>query len=301
MLVVEDNQVAYNWHVGDSVTPLNYFGEVVIVFDPSKSNTAVLISTPEKLALADFRYNRPKTVLKALEFSGNNRKRGPVEDTTVFCHEIRQFLTELLSNVRLYVVAIEQAITKKGAKENHYTNMTLTEIRANLLNYFLEKYNVHVTEINNWAWKFAVLPDGFRGKFEKGSKKLFVQCFPTSPFTSYFEADMTDCVCILIYVLNNLCNNYTVFCTTAEPKLAEYTFLYTYANRTGLDSIPCVTCNPQFTLEENLNYYTNRMMGTYRMLVDADFLRLEDIYGRSGTFPWSHISDTKVQVIACRA
>ena len=158
MLVVEDNQVAYNWTVGDKVTPLDYHGDVVIVFDPSKTNTAILISTPTKLILDSFRYKKPDTVLKALEFSGNNRKSGPVEDTTTFCYEMRQYLAALLSNVKLYVVAIEQAITKKGAKENHYTNMVLTEIRANLLGFFLEKYNVHVTEINNWAWKFAVLP-----------------------------------------------------------------------------------------------------------------------------------------------
>ena len=93
-------------------------------------------------------------------------------DTTVYCEEVRQFLKQYLVNANIYFVGVEQAITKKGM-EHHHSNMVLTEIRGNILNFFLDQYNVRVTEINNWSWKAGVLPKGYRGKFEKGSKKWF--------------------------------------------------------------------------------------------------------------------------------
>lgn len=181
MLIVENNAKTYTWEYGDAVTPVNYFGEVVIAIDPSKTNMAVFLGTPS---------GEP---ISAIEFSGNNRRRGPAMDTTQYCFEVRKFLTEYLQNVSVYLVGIEQAITKQGNKY-HHSDMVLKEIRGAILNYFLEEYGVKVIEVNNWSWKFAVLPEGYRGKFDKGSKKFFERNMPQSPFTYYFEADMTDCI-----------------------------------------------------------------------------------------------------------
>ena len=106
MLVVENNTTFFNWGIGGTVKPLEYGGEVVVVFDPSKTNMAMVIGTPRG------------DIITTFEFSGNNRKRGPAMDTTQYCMEVREFLSKLFQNVNLYTVAIEQAILKKG---NNYT------------------------------------------------------------------------------------------------------------------------------------------------------------------------------------
>lgn len=285
MLVVDHNEVFYQWHRGDAVQPLEYTGDVVVVFDPSKSNMAMVVGTPDG------------TFLSNIEFSGNNRKRGPAMDTTLYCEEVRQFLTVYLSRVNLYLVATEQAITKQGVNY-HHSNMVLTEIRSNILNFFLETFSIKVQEINNWSWKFGVLPEGFRGKFEKGSKKWFTKCAPESPFSHYFEADMTDCICIYWYVLQQFCKGYTMYCNQVE--MPECVFNYAYWPVTSVSDMKSVKYNPIFSIKENLTYYCNRIMGTFYMEVPVDDIDLKDIYGKTLLFDKNHLSDARVAVVAGR-
>lgn len=286
MLVVEQNKYAANWSLGNAVTPLSYYGEAIIVFDPSKSNMAMVIGTPDGYILDTF------------EFSGNNRKRGPVMDTTLYCEEVRAFLKALLVNVDIYMVGLEQAIQKEGNNYYH-SSMVLTEIRANLLNFFLETYGVKAIEINNWAWKFAILPKGYRSKYEKGSKKWFLNEMPESPYSKYFEADMTDCVCMYWFMIDKMCQSYTCFCNKHETCSDEINYFLSPISTTNDNRV--VLFNSSFSLEENLAYYANRILKVFEMEVPTESLSLEDIYGKSIGFSLQDLNCDVVKVVAKRA
>lgn len=289
MLVVYHNEYSVDWHIGHIVEPLDYTGDVVISIDPSKTNMAMYIQTPNK------------EPIDAIEFSGNNRRRGPAMDTTVFCQELRSFLTTYLSKVNIYLVGVEQALTYKAEKANHITNMVLTEIRSNILNFFLEHFNIRVIEVNNWAWKFAVLPEGYRGKYEKGSKLWFTHAMPDSPYSKYFEADMTDCICIGWFLVDTHCGGYSMFCNKVEPCTVKYNYAFYPLKRGLLDNLREVKYNQIFSLQENLCYYVNRIKGTFTLLVDVESLDVADIYGHANLFTIADINCSKVRVVAARA
>lgn len=287
MLVVDHNTYFVQWGLGDAVRPMDYSGDVVVVFDPSKTNMAMVVGTPDG------------TILNTIEFSGNNRKRGPAMDTTLYCEELRKFLSVYLSKVKLYLVGVEQAITKQGVNY-HHSNMVLTEIRSNILNFFLEEFNVHVIEVNNWSWKFGVLPEGYRSKYEKGSKKWFVKTMPDSPFSKYFEADMTDCICIYWYLIKQKCANYSCYCNQFEKCDVPYMYYFVALNNNTTADMREVSFNPRFSMKENLDFYVNRIMGNFYMIMDVDKLDVNDIYGKSVGFVLEDTNCVQVKVVARR-
>jgi len=193
---------------------------------------------------------------------------------------------------------VEQAKTKQGTNY-HHSNMVLTEIRSNILNFFLEQFNIKVIEVNNWSWKFAVLPECYRSKYEKGSKKWFVNTMPDSPYSHYFEADMTDCICIYWYLVSKKCANYTCYCDRYESSSAEYMFFYAPLDSSVTADAREVTYNPRFSIEENLNYYVNRIFTPVYMKVDLSD-DLSDVYGHAFGFEFSNVLDKTVKVVARR-
>ena len=288
MLVVENNCNVFNWTLGGEVVPLAYSGELVVTFDPSKSNMAMVLGTPKKEVLAIY------------EFSGNNRKAGPVMDTTLYCAEVREFLLKLLAKAQLYIVAVEQAIMKKGNNYYH-SSMVLTEIRGNLLNVFLQDFGIKVVEINNWVWKSHVLPEGYRSQREKGSKRFIRNYFPNSGWGNYFEADVTDCLCIYWYVCGSFCKNYTMFCNRVEP--CQYKLdKHFYPNRMPLeDNMPLVIYNDRYSMDENLAYYANRLSHPFVMRMPVDRLEIEELYGKSYMFTIDMLDDEYAKVVCNRA
>lgn len=287
MLIVENNTNFFNWGLGCDVTPLEYYGEVVVAFDPSKTNMAMVIGDPLG------------NVITTFEFSGNNRRRGPAMDTTRYCQEVREFLAKLLCNVRLYAVAVEQAILKRGTNYYH-SSMVLTEIRGNLLNFFTEHFGIRVLEINNWSWKSHVLPQGFRSQSEKGSKRFYQTYMPDSPYSHYFEADMTDCLCIYKYVIDSFCTNYVMFCNRVESCPVQTECWYCPNSFPLEDSMPSVAFNDRYSVKDNLAYYTNRLTKPFVMQVPLEFLEIQEFYGRVSGFTVANCDDECVKVVCKR-
>ena len=286
MLVVENNTTETNWYVGSELHPLEYAGDVVIAFDPSKSNMAMVLGTPDG------------TILNTLEFSGNNRKKGPTMDTTLYCEEVTTFLRRYLENAHIYMVGMEQTILKKGM-DYYHSNQVLNEVRSNLLSFFLEAYGVKVIEINNWSWKHAVLPEGFRGQFQKGSKLYFQKFMPNSPYCNYFEADMTDCICIYWYMISKHCTNYVLMCNKSEQPFRPYTFAI-YPDNGLTDELMQVPYNDAFPIETNVAFYVNRLNKTFVLTVPTKKLPIEMIYGKATQFTEKDIFKNTVKVVACR-
>lgn len=288
MLVVINNTTRYNYTQGMVVDPLDVTGDVVVAIDPSKTNMAVYICSPTG------------EMYLGVEFSGNNRKAGPVMDTTLYCSQVRSFLKELFANVNLYIVGVEAAITKKGMS-HHHSNMVLTEIRSNILNFFLEEYGIRVTEVNNWAWKRAVLPDGYRGQHEKGSKKYFQNLHPESPLANYYEADMTDAFCIAMYLVSTKCQGYAIVCNRSE-KPSETTRSY-WLYPSTLCNVPHsypMKFNSHFSVLENVVFMCNRTHNLCECQIPTEDLDLSDIYGHAKGFAAPYTDPTVTLLIEKR-
>ena len=198
MLVVRNNKSFTNFHDTSLVEPLETTDSLVLAMDPSKTNFAMIVGTPDG------------RILEILEFSGNNRVKGPTMDTTIYCHELRTFFTQYFKHSNFYLVATEAALTQKGEKVNHITNMALTEIRATILGFFFDKFGIKVTQVNNWSWKHDQLPEGYRSPFQKMSKTYIRSIDPTNPLLDFFKEDVCDAYFIFQYVIKHMCQNYTL-------------------------------------------------------------------------------------------
>lgn len=288
MLVVEQNTTFVNWEMGKPVSPLQYAGDVVVAFDPSKTNMAMCLMTPTG------------DILNCIEFSGNNRGRGPAMDTTLYCEELRSFMSQYLKHAHLYVVGAEQTILPKGKRSNYYTNTVMNEIRANLINFFLEEFHMRIVEVNNWSWKHAILPDGYRSREEKGSKRWFLDNFSDTPYAYYFNADMTDCICVGWYLCKTKCQGYSLYCNRVEQSLSGFTYSYVPSDSEVCRNLKEVSYNSRFSVDDNLAYYSNRILSTFCMQVEADRLSIDQIYGHSMLFEQKNLHDRYVKVVAKR-
>ena len=290
MLVVINNMMSFHYHYGDPIKPLACAGDVIICIDPSKTNMAVLIGSPFG------------EIYSILEFSGNNRRSGPTMDTTEYCSEFSEFLRRYLANVRVLDCAVEKAITKKGM-EHHLSNMVLTEIRGKILGLFSEEYGIAAkqAEINNYSWKHDILPDGYRGHGEKGSKRWMQDFHPESPLCNYFEADATDVFCIYLYKIRRIKDRYVITCNKHEGALGKYSYGL-YPNY--MDQTPNTLkfdYNKHFTLEDNAVFYGNRSTKVGIAKVGIDSLTLDDIYGFTYGFTEPTDDNTEVRVVVSRS
>ena len=270
MLVVFDNVHSINYIMSSNIDPLGYPGDIVIAMDPSKTNFAMVVGTPEG------------EVIQIVEFSGNNRGRGPAQDTTVYCQELKQFLSQYFMGANLYVAGIEAAITphKKG-KPNyafHVANMALTEIRGTVLAFFMEEYHIHITEVNNWSWKASELPEGYRGRDQKYSKKYLIDTDPTNSLISYFQADACDAYFIFKHLVRTSCSSYIMICNQVEQPTRDYSMSIVQKGMLFEDGLREVQYNNMFSIEENATFYANRLSTNFFFYAPIKDLTLEQIY-----------------------
>lgn len=266
------NGRATEWHLGDPVPKLSYTGQIVMAIDPSKTNCAVVIGDPGG------------EIISILEMSGNNWSAGPVDNTTVYCSEVKNFLSQFIERAELYKAGLEQAITKRGM-QHHHSNMVLTEIRGALLDMFYEKYRFTNTdvEVNNWSWKHAILPDGYRSQNEKGSRRYFYQYLQDDTYINYYEADVTDCLCIYKYLIRDCKDNYRIVCRKVEEVINKHTYaiMPEWADKLEFRKFEY---NPSFTVEQNAVYFANRSKRSGIAKVDIGMLSMDDIYANASGF-----------------
>lgn len=260
------------YHKGGFVPDLKYTGDVVMTIDPSKTNCAVVIGDPGG------------AVISILEMSGNNWKQGPVDDTTEYCFEIKEFLSRYIEGTNMVRIGLEKAITKQGM-QHHHSNMVLTEIRGSLLSMFYDKYGFTKddVEVNNWSWKKAILPDGYRSQSEKGSVRYFYQYLHDYTYINYFEADVTDCLCIYKYIVRETKDSYMIACNDVEESKVKYNcaIMPDWADQLHYREF---NYNPSFSLLENATYFANRSRVNGIASIDVNRLHVDDIYKYASGF-----------------
>lgn len=244
------------YSAGNKVQPLQYGGDVIVAIDPSKTNMAMAIGDPWGV------------VLSYVEMSGKGC------DTTEYCTDFMEFITQFLSLTHPIVMGEEQAVSYKGM-QYHVSQMVLTEIRANLLQMIKTRFSLTPIEINNWTWKHAILPEGYRGQKEKGSLR-YLEKFGFTGVTD----DVTDAICMYLFLHRNQPKRAEPFCDRKEPCALPYQ-LYIYSNDIGVaKELWTHKYNPKFSLEDNANFYVNRTTGNGYLDVPASALTLDEIYGR---------------------
>lgn len=277
------NGPAVEFSHGDFVPPLRYTGQAVVVIDPSKTNCAMVIGDPGG------------EVQMIVEMTGNGWRQDKPTDTTQYCSELREFITRLLEPCEVYMFKAEQAITKKGMN-HHMSSMVLTEIRAALLGLAWENYGFRKeeVEVNNWAWKKYVLPEGYRSQSEKGSIRYFYQYLGDTAYLNYFEADVTDCLCIYKYAIRNCKDTYRIVCTEAQKAIKQYSYAIMPE---WADTCECreFTYNNSFTMEENVIWFANHSRSSGIAKIKTDRLNFEEIYEHASGF--SEVPKGEVRLI----
>lgn len=245
-----------NYHAGDEVPVFPFRGEVILATDPGKTNMAVTIGTPDGV------------ILTILQF----RAGGYKNDNSEYCHDFKVFLSTYLRDCQVVVFGIEAAISKEGMNY-HRSSMVLTEIRANLIDLSYQLTGKKAFEVNNWSWKYAMLPDGLRGQHEKGSAILL-----SNVYQAYGNADVTDSICIYRYVVQKEGTAfYSINPVDIEEPLAPYRIMITTPSAMAKNCRRCIY-NQQLGLESNVAYAINRTTERVVFTVPASVLTLADIY-----------------------
>ena len=287
MLVVFNNKKTIEYSAMTTIEPLQTTDLVVIAMDLSKTNFAMVIGSPDG------------RVIEIVEFSGNNRGAGPAMNTTVYCSELRRFLSRYLSNVKLYIVATEAALTEKGPKANHITNMALTEIRASILAFFYDTFDIQVIQVNNWSWKHSELPEGYRSPYQKMSKVYIQRTDPTNPLCDYFHEDACDAYFIFKYIIRTMCNGFTLICSGSEQQNKDYAYYITGTDNKSLEKLKEMTYNNQFSIIDNLTYYNNRMNDDFYIIVPIEDLDMEEIYDKCVEVTEDILTQKDAAVVIC--
>lgn len=266
----------FEFRAGQPIKPFGFCGDIVLATDPGKTNMAMTVGTPFGTQLAILQFRAP----------------GSAYNTSDYCHDFKDFLSRYFANCNIQYFGIEQAITKRGMG-HHHSSMVLTEIRANLIDLAYHLTGDKPLEINNWSWKYAILPDGMRSQSEKGSAR-----FLKDAYRLYGNADVTDAICMYRYIIQKHCGPYVIFPNRVERPLASYQVFIVPLGSKLVGKARRFQYEQALSLADNCAYYTNRTWERGATQVPVEALSLEDIYAHAVGFSPSNIGkDVEVVVV----
>jgi hypothetical protein len=270
MLYKVNNSEQMFYERGLYTPPLDISQELIIVFDPGKTNMAMIIGTITG------------EIIMVLEFSGkhiNNRAM----DTTDYCLEFMQFIRDLLKHCKIFKFAQEKAILpnsygkggnhKKGM-DHYHSQMVLTEIRANLIMLSVEMTGDKPEQINNMEWKGKILPDGYRGRDEKGSKRFISE---VNPMLSMYSHDVTDCICMYLFMVQKISDKIVITCDRPEKARFPYAFSIVDERMIPKD-VKYFRFNDTFSCDDNASYFVNHVNLVGACKLPLNLISLEDLY-----------------------
>lgn len=271
----------FMYAAGGKVPAFGYKGDLVVTTDPGKRNMAMVVGTVFGTRLAILQFRAP----------------GRDNSNSAYCHDFKCFLREYLKGCRVHAFVIEEAISKKGMN-HHYSSMVLTEIRANLIDLSFELTGKEAIQVNNWSWKFAILPDGYRSQSEKGSARYFRDIY-----AQYGNADVTDSIAIFCYAVQKFCPpQFAIVPDALAPEVPVAQFNY----RLFPAGFPIPRDARRFhyeqglTLQQNLAYFINRTWERGVATVPVESLTMEDIYEHAVGFTPTNAGKT-LEVVCLRS
>ncbi len=251
-------QVCFTYNRNSVIDILNDTSPIVLAFDPSKSNMAVVIGRPSG------------EIIKIIELSGTGL------DTTQFCYEFKEFLIQYISKCKVVGMAYEKVIRATGEKASYISMVVTNEIQSHLIDLGITLLHSKdkVIGINNWAWKNAVLPDMYRKKDLKiKGSKLYLQSL-NSKFKG-FKDDVTDVICIYFYYIKTFIKFENIFPNTEEIRDDVNVCLCTFDKLP--DSYTTFQYNPKISLKGNASYMKNRIQGNIVTEIKNE-LSIKEVY-----------------------
>lgn len=240
--------------------------KLILSIDSSKSDTAMIVWDEFGHPLDDY------------EICG----AGKEVNVHQLCWDTRKELDELFRGADVILVGLEDIITKKekGYKglEVHQSRAKITAVFDNFIFYFQDRFNLMPKLINNWAWKAGVLPEEYRkDSHRKGSQDWLTDI--GSKWAGRND-NITDAVCIGLYLLNNNKVEATYEITSTAPARFNYDFGIlpkSFKKPTGHKNF--VICNND-TLQHNLDEIANSIeVGqTGYVLVPTERVPIDLIY-----------------------
>ena len=243
------------WYTNQTeIEPLNFTGDVVLAVDQSKRNTAMIIATPYR------------EILKVIQFGSP----GKVNKTSTFCDEFEGFVSNYLQRAHVVDVFIEQPTGDTHGMHFYQSAMSLMEIRARWVALSKRYWSIETHEVNNWAWKRAILPEGYRSQNEKGSARYFFTWY-----AKYGSDDVTDALGILLYGLNTWYLHVKLLPTASVPSTQ-----YSWYIR-GSPSDILAEYNQDLSWDDNLSWLATNVYGISSFIYPRSLLSKEDIESRS--------------------
>lgn len=279
MQVLINTNAPFEFRAGQEIPHFGFKGDLVSAIDPGKTNMALVVGTTFGVILCIIQFRAP----------------GTRYDTSDYCHDFKDFISRYFAGCKFKVFGIEQAISKRGMN-HHHSSMVLTEIRANLIDLAFDLTGRKAVEINNWAWKYAVLPDGMRSQSEKGSTRFLSDIYDT-----YGTSDVTDGVCMFRYLTQEHCSlTTTLFPDIVEKPLTGYSVSIMPLGTGARARARKFNYEPQLSLHDNCAYFTNRTWEQGYALVRVKDLPLEVIYAYAKGFMPGNSTET-VEVVVVRS
>jgi hypothetical protein len=264
LIVKPHKGVPFEWTEDCPVHPVESKLPVIIACDQSKRGYAVKVG------------DISGKQLKLFEMSGEGMT------TEKFCEEFAEYFRLLFRNVEIDYVAYEAMILKKGM-QYYSSSETLHDIRVATKNVFKELTGTYPDEINNQEWKTSVLPKGFRGRDEKGSQRFL----KSLNYQEWYDAsdNITDVWCIFEHVKVLRHTRQAVKCTGVEPVMYK-TEIYIVSVSDSLltRQYNSFHYNPEFSVEDNANYFVNRIPVLGVAEVPVQVLTLQEIYNYARGF-----------------
>ena len=233
-----------------TIEPLDFSGDVVLAVDQSKRNTAMLIATPYR------------EIIKVIQFGSP----GSANKTSTFCAEFEHFVTTYLSKAHIVDVFLEQPTGDTKGMHYYQSAMKLMEIRSRWVALSHSYWGIDVREVNNWSWKRAVLPDGYRSQKEKGSAFYFYNWY-----AQYGSDDVTDALGILLYGLDTWHHHEKLF---PNSDVAPCRYVWVIQNQP--DTVQG-EYNPALPWDANLRWFATNVYSRCSFLCPRELLSQEDI------------------------
>lgn len=245
------------WYGADSqIQPLNVKKQIVLSFDPSKSNTGLIVG------------DLSGTILYLIQISG----AGSQTSIEAFCMLLRMFLAALFEDSDIAMFAQEKPILPRTG---YRSMLYLNEIRTNLNNTAREVFGVDPIEVPVSVWKSAILPQQYRHKGKpKGSWQWLTQMYPE---WSFLKDDVTDAICIYLYLYKTDLGKRAIYCDASEI-CANKESLIIDESAVVQGAMTRFKYNSRFSLEENASYFANRRLGLGYALIPEGVVTIPALY-----------------------
>lgn len=255
--IATDSRNSYDYSTNSTIVPLKSELPVIVAIDPSKSNLGLVVGDISG------------------HFLGLYEVSGSGKDTTKFCLLLMKFLALKLSELDIALFGQEKVILGDA----YQSMVILNEIRSYVkmtADQYLRIAPSKIIEVNNFAWKSAMLPAEYRKKkYKKGSLAYIKAAFP---YLQSISDDLTDAMCIYQYLKEEYERKNPIYCVRSETCNEKLNVFIVPKASIQEDKVYWFQFNKSFSLQDNIAFYGNRSTRIGCCQIPIKCLEIDDLY-----------------------